>query len=43
MKKLVFQNEQTLIKQAYQKNVYFFIIGILKMLDLNLFGTTCLK
>ena len=26
----------TLIKQVYQKNMSFFIIGTLKMLDLNL-------
>ena len=35
-KKLMLQKELTLIKHVYQKNVYFFIIGILKMLDLNL-------
>ena len=32
----MFQNELTLIKQVNQKNVCFVIIGILKMLDLNL-------
>ena len=31
-----FQMELTLIKQVHQKNVYFVIIGTLKMLDLNL-------
>ena len=36
MKKLMFQKELTLIKQVHQKNVCFVIIGILKMLDLNL-------
>ena len=35
-KKLMLQKELTLTKHVYQKNVYFFIIGILKMLDLNL-------
>ena len=30
------QKELTLIKQMHQKNVFFVIIGILKMLDLNL-------
>ena len=35
-KKLMFQKELTLIKQVHQKNVCFVIIGILKMLDLNL-------
>ena len=33
---LMFQKELTLIKQVHQKNVCFVIIGILKMLDLNL-------
>ena len=32
----MFQKELTLIKQVPQKNVYFVIIGTLKMLDLNL-------
>ena len=36
MKKLMFQRELALIKQVHQKNVFFVIIGILKMLDLNL-------
>ena len=36
MKKLMFQNELTLIKQVYQKNVCFVIIGILNMLVTNL-------
>ena len=36
MKKLVFQEELTLIKQVYQKNVCFVIIDILKRLDLDL-------
>ena len=36
MKGLIFQKELTLIKQIYQENVWFVIIGILKMLDLNL-------
>ena len=32
----MFQKKKlTLIKQVNQKNVYFVIIGILKMLDLN--------
>ena len=35
MKKLMFHKELTLIKQAYQKNVCFVVIGTLKMLDLN--------
>ena len=35
-KKLMFQKELTLIKQVYQKNAYFFIIGTLSILDLNL-------
>ena len=35
MKKLMFHKELTLIKQVYQKNVCFVIIGTLKMLDLN--------
>ena len=32
----MFQKKLTLIKQAHQKNVCFVIIGVLKMLDLNL-------
>ena len=36
MKKLIFQKELILMKQDYQKNVSFDIIGTLKMLDLNL-------
>ena len=36
----MFQKELTLIKQVYQKNVRFVIIGILKMLDLRLFLKT---
>ena len=32
----MFLKELTLIKQIYQKSVCFVIIGILKMLDLNL-------
>ena len=32
----MFQKELTLAKQVHQKNVYFVIIGALKMLDLNL-------
>ena len=32
----MFQKELMLTKQVYQKNVSFVIIGILKMLDLNL-------
>ena len=32
----MFQKELTLLKQVYQKNVSFVIIGILKMLDLDL-------
>ena len=36
MKKLMFQKELKLFKQAYQKNACFVIIGTLKMLDLNL-------
>ena len=35
MKKIVSQKELTSIKQVHQNNVCFFIIGILKMLDLN--------
>ena len=35
MKKLMLQEESTLIKQLHQNNVSFVIIGILKMLDLN--------
>ena len=31
----MFQKELTLIKQVYQKNVCFAIIGTLMMLDLN--------
>ena len=34
--KFMFQKGLTLIKQVHQKNVCFVIIGILKMLDLNL-------
>ena len=34
--KLIFQKELTLIKQVYQNNVCFVIIGTLKMLALNL-------
>ena len=34
-KKTMFQKELILIKQVYQKNVCFVIIGILNMLDLN--------
>ena len=30
-----FQKQLTLIKQVYKENVWFVIIGILKMLDLN--------
>ena len=30
-----FQKELTLIKQVYKENVWFVIIGILKVLDLN--------
>ena len=30
-----FQKELALIKQVYKDNVWFVIIGILKMLDLN--------
>ena len=30
-----FQKELALIKQVYKENVWFVIIGILKMLDLN--------
>ena len=36
VKNLMFQKELTLIKQVHQKNLCFVIIGILKMLDLNL-------
>ena len=36
IKKLMFQKELTLIKQVYQKNECLVIIGILKMLDLDL-------
>ena len=32
----MFQKELTLLKQVYQKNVSLVIIGILKMLDLDL-------
>ena len=35
-KKMIFQKELMLKKQVHQKNVYFLIIGILKMLDLGL-------
>ena len=35
-KNLMFQKESTLIKQVHQKKICFVIIGILKMLDLNL-------
>ena len=35
-KKLMFQKELTLIKEAYQQNACCFIIDFLKMLDLNL-------
>ena len=35
-KKWVSLKELTLIKEVHQKNVCFVIIGILKMLDLNL-------
>ena len=35
-KKIVSQKELAIIKQVHQKNVCFVIIGILKMLDLNL-------
>ena len=31
----MFQKELTLIKEVHQKNIWFVIIGILKMLDLN--------
>ena len=31
----MFKKQLTLIKQVYQKNVCFVIIGTLKMLDLN--------
>ena len=34
-KTLMFQKELALIKQVHQKNVWFAIIGTLKMLDLN--------
>ena len=34
--KLIFQKELALIKQVYQNNVCFVIIGTLKMLALNL-------
>ena len=36
MKELIFQKELTLIKQMYQKNVFFVIMGILKIFNLNL-------
>ena len=39
MKKLMFQKELTLMKQVHQKNVYFTIIGILRMLVINLKNT----
>ena len=32
----MFQKELTLLKQVYKENVSFVIIGILKMLDLDL-------
>ena len=32
----MFEKELTVLKQVYQNNVGFVIIGILKMLDLNL-------
>ena len=35
-KKLIFQKGLMLIKQIYQKNVIFVIIGILKMSVLNM-------
>ena len=35
-KELIFQEELTLIKQVYQKNVSFVSIGVLKILDSNL-------
>ena len=35
-KKLMFQKELTLIKRLHQNSVCFVIIGILKLLDLNL-------
>ena len=35
-KKLMFQKELTPIKQVRQKNVFFVIIGTLKMLDVHL-------
>ena len=39
----MFQKELTLIKQVCQKNVCFVIIGVLKMLDLNLNLHVCNK
>ena len=36
MKKLMFQKKLTLIKQVYQTDVFFVIIGALKMLVLGL-------
>ena len=36
MKKLIFQNELSFVKQMHQRNVCFVIIVTLKMLDLNL-------
>ena len=36
MKEFIFQKELTLIKQVYEKNVRFVIIGVLKILNLNL-------
>ena len=36
MKKLMFEEELTLIKQVYQKNVCFVIIDTFKRLDLDL-------
>ena len=35
MKELMFQKELTLISQTNQKNLYFVIIGILKILVIN--------
>ena len=36
IKELIFQKKLTLIKQVYQENVWFVIISILMILDLNL-------
>ena len=36
MKELMFQKELTFINQINQRNVWFFIIGILKILVINL-------